>query len=242
MFSFFFLVPLGFVAFRYEERIAWAAFFFTITGNVILTLGTAATHNFPVAETAWNLLYVSVMVSIFAWIIVPPPAVAERVSGVIRFISGSCLGALMFIGFFFRLLMSDVFSEYVNHLINMMVSQNARLEIMTTESVITGVKNIMLRGGSLLSCVLLFTACRQIGFTFARLLPGKKAANLQEANPLAAFRVQYNTIWVFSASLFLVVATRIAGLEIPEIILWNILILCAILYLGQGLGIMQVFI
>ena len=33
-----------------------------------------------------------------------------------------------------------------------------------------------------------------------------------------------------------------AKLEIPEIILWNILILCAILYLAQGLGILQFFL
>jgi uncharacterized protein YybS (DUF2232 family) len=36
--------------------------------------------------------------------------------------------------------------------------------------------------------------------------------------------------------------TRISGLEIPEIILWNILVLCTIMYLAQGLGILQFFL
>jgi hypothetical protein len=46
-------------------------------------------------------------------------------------------------------------------------------------------------------------------------------------------------IWVLSVSLFLVIAMRILKWTVPEIILWNILTLCAILYLAQGLGILQ---
>jgi hypothetical protein len=56
---------------------------------------------------------------------------------------------------------------------------------------------------------------------------------------LAFFHVNPIMIWVFSAALLLVVLTRILRMQIPEIILWNILVLCVILYLAQGLGIIQ---
>jgi len=40
----------------------------------------------------------------------------------------------------------------------------------------------------------------------------------------------------------LVVLSRVARLVVPEIILWNILVLCIILYCAQGLGILQFFL
>ena len=56
------------------------------------------------------------------------------------------------------------------------------------------------------------------------------------------FRAAPALIWVLSSSLLLVVLSRVARLVVPEIILWNILVLCIILYFAQGLGILQFFL
>jgi hypothetical protein len=110
----------------------------------------------------------------------------------------------------------------------------------------------MLRGGSLVSCVLLFFVCCQIILILARLsfrlfgknFQGKNSGEtmFNGINPLALFHVNPKVIWVFSSSLLLVVITKAMKFEIPEIILWNILVICSILYLAQGLGIMQFFL
>jgi uncharacterized protein YybS (DUF2232 family) len=99
---------------------------------------------------------------------------------------------------------------------------------------------------------LLFFVCCQLSLILARLffrITGKnfhgtifREAKLKAINSLAAFHVNPAVIWVFSSSLLLVVITRKIKFEIPEIILWNILVICSILYLAQGLGIMQFFL
>jgi hypothetical protein len=161
--------------------------------------------------------------------------------------AGSCAGALFFTGIFFRAMASPGFSEEINSLIDMFISlnrssgadvvKNALLESITAELILDMMKSIMLRGGSLISCVLLFFISRQISLTIARLALREKGIPA-----LMAFRVYPVIIWVLSASLLLVVFTSVTKLEIPEIILWNILILCVMLYLAQGLGIMQFFL
>ena len=252
----FFLVPLGVVAFRYNYRIAWIAVLAAVLGNVILTVETAVYRSVPVADTFWDLLYFSVMVSLFTWITAPPP-VLSRVSGAMRLMIASCAGALLFTGIFFRLMAAPGFSEYLNSLINTLSSfyrssggaggadvvQNALLESLTPDAVLNFMKTVMLRGGSLVFCVFMFFICRQVSFFIGRLtlgnrFAGEKRMSSARASSLVFFHVYPAIIWFFSVSLLLVVLSRMAKLEIPEIILWNILIFCAILYFAQGFGIL----
>ena len=249
IFSFFFLVPLGFAAYRYEYKIAWAASLFAILGNTIMLIGSVASRSVPTTAMTWSLIHFAVMVIVFVWITAPPSDVAERVPLSIRFLTGYCIGALAFIGFFLHLIATPGFMEYLVSLLNAMVPQNAGSEFMTAEAVLLIVRNIFLRGGSLLICVLLFTFSRQLSLLLARVVPGKTknssemvGAYFQRVNSLIAFRVNPALIWIFSSSLLLVVLTRIAGIEIIEIVLWNVLALCAILYLAQGVGILQFFL
>jgi len=116
------------------------------------------------------------------------------------------------------------------------------MESMTPETVLAFIKSTVLRGGGLVSTLLLFVFCRQISFAMARLSPGNKPSDEQGANALLGFRVDPVLIWVISGSLLLVVLSSMVKLEVPEIILWNILILCGILYFAQGLGILQFFL
>jgi uncharacterized protein YybS (DUF2232 family) len=191
------------------------------------------------------------MAFIFTGIVAPPPSLSVRFKGAVRFFCGSCLGALLLAYLFVQTASSPGFSEYINYLLDLVfqvnrssgsdVVNNAMLGSISTEMILEAIQTVMLRGGSLVSCILLFAVCRQTGFFFARLSSRKAAGTLPQTFSLASFRVNPLVIWVFSASLLLVVLTRAARLVIPEIILWNILILCVILYFTQGLGILQFF-
>jgi len=260
--SFFFLVPLGFVAYSCRYRVAWLAFLFTLLGNCILTIAYIAGKAIPLGAAGWDFFYYAVMTFIFIWIIAVPPFFSAKISEPVRLIAGSCLGSLLFSFILFRNMDSQIFLEYVKYIVNSLVSvyqssgadvvQKAMLETLTPEYVMKMIMAFMLRGGSLVSCVLLFFACSQLSLILVRLsfrLFGKnlqgiilREAKLKGVNSLAAFHVNPTVIWFFSSSLLLVVFARAIKFEIPEIILWNILVICSILYLAQGLGIMQFFL
>jgi len=120
----------------------------------------------------------------------------------------------------------------------------AILQTMTPERFLDVMKNVVLRGGSLVTCVFIFFVCRQFSLILANFAILKRAGENadKKLNSLSAFHVFPELIWVFSLTLALVVLTTVLKLEIPEILLWNVLILCVMLYLAQGLGIFQFFI
>jgi len=209
-------------------------------------------RGFPPTEIFWDILYFTVMTSIFTGITAPPPFLSERISGGVRFIAGSCLGSLLFLIFFLRTIASPEFSQYLALMVKSLVSyyqssgsdvvQNALMESFTPEVVMDLMKTIMLRGGSLVSAVMMFFICRQISFAIVMIVLKSQGKTPRGTSSLVGFYVYPVIIWVLSVSLLLVVLTKMIKLEIPEILLWNILILCGILYLAQGLGILQVLL
>jgi len=257
VFAFFFLVPFGFVFYKYKYRSAWAAFLFAVLGNTILAAGAFALRGISLTDTLWDICYFGLMSFIFTGILAPPPVLSVKFKEAVRFFFGSCLGALLLTVLFLQVSSSPVFLEYLNYLLSVVFQvdsslgtdavQGAMFGGVSAEVILGTVRTVMLCGGSLVSCVLLFAICRQIGFflasfTFRKAPLPPEAVPLPEASFLAVFRVNPVVIWVFSVSLFLVVLTRITRLEIPEIILWNILILCVILYFTQGLAILRFFL
>jgi len=249
--SFFFLVPLGFIAHRYFYRTAWLSFLFVAVGNMILTFGFSGGRISTVV--VFDFFYFAAMAFIFTCITAPFPSLREKVPGRYRLIGGSCLGSLVFSFVLHRTMASKEFLEYVDYLLNTLFSayrssgldvvQSARLEMLNAEMVTEAVKAIMLRGGSFVSCLFMFYVCYEASTFFSRLFTGRaKAMNPKGVNSLAFFHVGPSVIWVFSFSLFLIVVTRITGIVVLEIILWNVLVICAILYFAQGLGILQFFI
>jgi len=178
----------------------------------------------------------------------PPPAFA-RIPHATRFITGCALGTVTFILIFLRLMDAPGFYEYIANMLNNLIQQNALFMVVNTEMVFEAIRSVLLRGGSLIAAVLMFALSRQTSLLFARLIPGKTrntsetfTVYLQRVNTLEAFRAPPLLIWIFSSSLLLVVLTSRAGFQAPEIVLWNILILSAILYLAQGVGILQTFL
>ena len=252
----FFLVPLGVLAFRYGEAVAWTGLLLAVLGDALMAVMTAAAKAIPLAETMWDFLYFLIMASIFMWICSPPKRFLLKLPGVLRLIAGSCLGAILVTALLFRAMAAPGFLEYLDSWIKAFASVNrsdvvrlALLDGMSAEYLIEIMKAVMLRGGSLVSCIFIFFTCRQLSIVLARLNTGANTitGNMPEiaargVNFLGIFHVDPEVIWIFSFSLLLVVLTRIFTFVIPEIILWNVLLICVMLYLAQGLGILQFFL
>jgi len=274
LFVLFFLLPLGFLAFRYGYRVVWNAVFFAVAGNTVLALGTllrgSATGFF------WGILYFAIMTSVFTWIVAPPPGLARTFCGTVRLVIASALSSAVLMAMFLRTAAAPGFLEHIASVTGAMASpapdvvQAALLAEVTPEMVLDFIRSAMLRGGALISSLLLFFICRQFSFILTRMVaffaknrpfgnafpaqaeepaPQKTAPVSSSAGagalgiePLIVFRVHPMLIWAFSGSLLLVVLSSMASLEIPEIILWNILVICGILYFAQGLGILHFFI
>ena len=244
--AFFFLVPLGFVAFKCDYRAAWKALALSVTGYAVLSFGTMAARSFTINQVFWELLYFTVMTLIFTWIIAPPPGISQKISENMRLVIGSFLGAVLFTVFFMRIVMSPGFPEYIGYLMQAFSSsrssgadvvQTAMLGSLNVDAILEGMISLMLRGGSLVSCIFVFFVSRQISFSLVCLVR-------RERGSLAfiSMHLSPSLIWVFSSSLLLVILTGMLKLKIPDIILWNILILCAIMYFAQGMGILQFFL
>jgi uncharacterized membrane protein len=247
--KFFFLTPLGFAASAYHARTGWIALLLAAAGNSLINLGFVVSGFLPWGEMAWDLLYFTVMTSAFLWILVPPGGKSRfsRLPGTARFVAASSVCALLVLGLLFQVLEDEAFYGHVNTQLEMIKSlylssgadvvQNALLESLTADFIISAVKTMLERGGALASCMFIFFVNRQISLALARILrrQGRGAG-------MRSFHVPAFFIWVLSSSLLLVLLCRIAGLEIPEILVWNILTLCSILYFAQGLGIIQYFL
>ncbi|MCL2007736.1 MAG: DUF2232 domain-containing protein [Treponema sp.] len=241
LFSLLFLVPLGFLAYRYDYRTAWTGFAFIVIGNILLNFGI-------LNRDISNFLFYIAMAGIFTWIVSPPPA-SNQVPMSIRLSFGSCLGALLLIFIMGRVISTPFFLDYMDSMLNNFllsntganVVQNALLQSITVEEILDAIMSIMVRGGSLISCILLFTLCRQLGYFLARIILRRKKIDISPSS-LVQFHASSILIWVLSISLLLLVLSRLINFKLIEIILWNILILCVILYLAQGIGILQFFL
>jgi hypothetical protein len=251
---FFFLVPLGIASYRFGIRTAWACYALAAALNFVITLGIVLILRAPPGGL-WDFLYFALLTGIFTWITAPPGIPAStgeragfifRLSGTLRLAAGSAACTLLLIGTFSRLLEEPVFYDAIKRQIETVLSfyrpggadvvQSALLESLTPELVLEFLNSVIVRGGGLASSFLIFLVSRQMSIALSRLFGGR-----YRGMPLRSFHADIRFIWVLSVSLFMVIAMRVLKWTVPEIILWNILTLCAILYLAQGLGILQHF-
>jgi uncharacterized protein YybS (DUF2232 family) len=245
----FFLAPLGFAAAGYNARAGWAAFLFAAAGNSLVSLGVAVSGFLPSGGVVRDSLYFIVTASSFLWILAPPRGSSRfaRLPGIARFAAGSFVSTLLVLGVFFQILEDEAFYGYVKNQLETIKSlylssgadvvQNALLESLTADFILRVVKMMLERGGALASCVFLFFVNRQISLALAGFFRGRN-----RGGGVRSFHVPAFLIWVLSASLLLVLVCRTAGLEYAEILVWNILTFCGILYFAQGLGIVHYFL
>ncbi|MDR3342093.1 MAG: YybS family protein [Treponema sp.] len=250
--AFFFLVPLGFMAYGYNRVSTWFALAVAVMGNGIFSLGLflffVGYHGW---DLGWDVAYFTLMAVVFTWITAPPvkgPWLL-RIPGAYRFIAGSVIGAVGFMlvvytardttGFhaFMRTQAEMLRSLYVASSGTDVVRRSLVEQYLTPEAVMETLSFVLLRGGGAVSCLLIFFISRQISLVLARIF-----RHSGPGSSLMWFHTAPLLIWVLSCSLLGVLAGGLANLVVVEIIAWNMVILCAILYLAQGGGIVMHFL
>jgi hypothetical protein len=240
---FLFLLPLGFIGYGWGPKTLWSGLIYAVLGNCIICLGLGLIAGIPVSSLLWDILYFTTMSTAFAWIILPFDENSSRIPGAYRLALGSSLGALIFIALFYRLTNSDSFYEDISNQLAFLLSlyQPANSDLMQNpqniEAVFELMKNIIIRGGALFSAVLLLLINRQISIFLIRLFGGPRRANI-----FLNFYTHQKLLWALGAAALLIPVTSLLRLTAVGIILWNIITLCVMMYLAQGLGIIAYFL
>jgi len=263
LFSLFFLVPLGFSAVVYGAAVAWVALAFAALGNVVLTMVlSTGGGGLGLVGVGMDLLHFAVFALGFTWVMAgnPPWLVRQSVPGqllsgdsvptvphvrtLFRFVAASVAAALMFMGmihWFGR----DGFLALANRLEPLItayiasaaggdaVRQSLLENAFTPERIIEMVLTVTFRGGALLSAVFLLFFSRQMAFLLARLFRRNRVGT----GDLTGFFAPRRAVWVFSASLPSILLGRALSIQAVEIVAWNLLVICGLMFLAQGGGI-----
>jgi hypothetical protein len=134
------------------------------------------------------------------------------------------------------------------------------------------IQSVSLRGGAVASCMLLFFINHQLslagaGVVWRRRLtaaargrggsqnlkdspagaghgkePQYRLDTFRSAAGLRNFYLSGSVIWILSFSILAVVLTEAAGFAVPGIAAWNVLVICGLMYLAQGAGIVLCFL
>jgi hypothetical protein len=243
--SFFFLVPLGICAVVFGSVSAWIASVFAVLGNGVWL----AVYSLRFGGSGIGLLDVlvfSVMVLGFTWIMAGNPAAFPPVRTVFRFIAASAAVALAFLAVIFSLGSDEGFSALLRSQIEELSSayiassgvsadRQAFMERqLNPDRVFELFSLLILRGGAVVSAVFLFFFSRQTAFLLSRLFRRRTGGM---GSDLIGFFAPRRAIWVLTLCLPVILLCRMPSLRVIEIAAWNLLVICAIMFLAQGVGI-----
>ncbi|MDR2403430.1 MAG: DUF2232 domain-containing protein [Spirochaetaceae bacterium] len=247
-----FLVPPGVIAYCYNGKTAWFCTFLVILGNGLVSLTLGVPLGYSPAVLWRDILYMAVMTGSLTWIVLPARAegfLFSRIPGVYRLICGSLLGALSLVPVVASLRNSSGLYEFIRaqaEAVSALYAASAGADVVqrslseqyiTPEAVLETVSLVSLRGGMVVSCMILFVVSRQLALGITWFIRRTKPGG-----SITGFHVPPWFIWALSCSLpgiLVGVKTKTALLEIPA---WNILVICSILYLAQGGGIAIYFL
>lgn len=249
----FFLAPLGYIGFSFNRRTAWYGALLTVALNALWGLGLAVLVKQGFAANLLDLGYFLLTAAVFTWFIAPPAGgpSALRIRAAFRLIAGSLAVTGM------TLLMQEAvgFTAIVRSQVEALsslqlssvegdaVRRSVLEQELNPERILAVFNMVLVRGGALASCMLIFFINRQLALGLAALVRRRNRTKGEiNAVPLQGFRVPYYLIWVLSGSLAVILLLRIAGITVFETVIWNLLTVCALMYLAQGVGIVQFFL
>jgi hypothetical protein len=248
--TFFFLIPLGYMAAAYGGRIARRVLIGIIAINTLISLGLCLFFKAPVFAQLLDILYHTVMYLAFFWIMAPPEGGGSvfRIRTAYRLTVAGIAGALTFLFIMYVSFDTGGFSALVRSQAEMLSSMFAASSgadaarrsfverYVTPEWVINVVKLGALRGGAVASCLVMFFMSRQIAQSLAWIIRRVRPLGSQSGS-LRGFHAPHYTIWILSFSLAAILLSRLLGIALMETLSWNVLILCTVFFLAQGGGI-----
>jgi hypothetical protein len=238
------------MAYCYNARTAWLSVLVMTLGNGLLSLVLGLFFSYGRANLALDVFYFTVMAVIFTWITAPPFRKLRflMLPAVYRLIAGAVLASLVFAPVLYTLRKDAVVYDYIKRQAEALVSlytastgadvvQRSLLEAyLTPERILATLESMALRGGVVVSCLLFFFISRQISLAIAWIVRRTRSGGI------AGFHVESRCIWVLSGSLLAILLGLWIRIALIEIIAWNILVVCIILYLVQGGGILAYFL
>ncbi|MDR1353301.1 MAG: hypothetical protein LBK05_08465 [Treponema sp.] len=247
--GFLFLLPLGVNAFCFNAASSRLCAFFAVLGNGIFALWAGVFLHLPFAAAAPDLVYFSVNVLGFAWVVAPPSRlpVFFRPRAAYRLAVSSAAGALAFLacasgtGSGVPAMIrsqAEIFMSLYNASVGAdVVEQSLSSQYISVDNIVAVIEAVGLRGGVVFSCMLLLFISRQLSLVIARI-----ARRPCPDGGLAGFHTSSRQIWVLSFSLAGVLVFRLLGAGLfaqtaaflAELASWNILLICVMLYLAQG--------
>jgi hypothetical protein len=246
LFSMLFLVPLGFSAVVYGAYVAWAAFAVAALGNLVLVAVLSLMGGLGLTWVGFEALYFGLNAAGFTWVMAgnPPWAFGRplpQVRTLYRFVVASAAGTVMLLATS-RLLWDGGLSDLVP-MIEPLVSayidsasggdavMRSSMELaLNPERLVEMVASVVFRGGALISAVLLLFFSRQAAFVVARLFRRKPG-------DLTGFFAPRRTLLILTVSLPAVLLAGSLSMATPEIVAWNVLVMCVVVFLAQGAGI-----
>ena len=242
----FFILPLGFIGFGWGPKTLWAALGFAILGNCIISFGLSLAAGISAGSMFLDMLYFATMTAAFAWIIFPFDEKSAAIPGYQRLAIGSLAGTLVFIALFFRTVNNEYFYQEISRQIEIIFSlygasgsadaQNAVMDPALIERIYELMQNVIVRGGALFSSIMIFFMNRQLSIFLIRIFGGPRHKKV-----FVNFHASQKLIWLMSAAGVLIPIVSLFSWTAFGIILWNIITLCALMYLAQGLGIIMFF-
>ncbi|MFP3041937.1 hypothetical protein LQZ19_08960 [Treponema primitia] len=251
--GFLFLLPLGVVAYYFNAKTAWFAALLAVLGNFAFSLPAIGADVFCLAA----------LIAIFTWITSPPERAPAffRMPVVYRIMAGSVLATLVFALVIYSMRddqeLFSVFRQQAEALASLyaassgadVVQRSLTEQYMTADTILKTLGDLAIRGGILMSWALLFFISCQISLVITwlvrRIVQRSSPRILQRMWPnglLVNFHLRAECIWALSFSLLAVLAGVSLKLAPLEIVGWNILVICIILYLTQGGGIALFFL
>jgi len=241
--SMFFLAPLGYAVLVCNS--VWLVSFLAVFVNAgCIIIMRLFMQSDPVSSGGMTLevLYFTALLLGFAWIMGK-----NKLRTAYRFVLASAAGAVLFLAYINspNSAFYDNFSELSKMLASVFADSNAVetagrsvLPQMTTpEKVMEVVKIFILRGGAFVSTAFVFFVNRYAAIKVFSIFKRQKIDR-----GLTVFFAPPFTIWVLSISLAVILLTRMFRVHLLEILAWNVFVICAIIFLAQGAGILLSFL
>ena len=242
--SLFYLAPLGYAVLTCGS--IWLPFFATAGAYTFISI----VMRFILPDSSGGLFigifYFTAIFLCFIWIM---DGGKSHIRTAYRFILASAAGAIAFLFLILGGSRDSVFNATLLDMAEMVssvvvssseadaVTQSALQMVLTPENILEMSKIILLRGGAVFSIFFMFFINRHIALLAFRLI--KKQRN---DRGLVDFFAPSQTIWVLSGSIALILLARLIKTDLLNIIAWNVFVVCAILFLAQGAGILIYFL